>query len=626
MITEIRQKSQNEKVLLQITFSDKSEVLEFFDEFSLAQSSQIEYSIGLDTIDATLSQELVSDFLKRIFDTVYANDGTLLFNDNPSHLISLRSTLFGLKNPQKRPASSSSLPKIATRDCDSRDHKSSIPSLPSEEKKKTLTWLLSKNREHSLKYLDQLSPQKNSVTTPSSPPLAPEITIKGFNSEGYWPLIQSLPHDEQPKILAELELPDIIERAQKLEKELASNEMFYDDLDATRTMFLAALLCLQQEKITKNQLASLHLLDSAIRTLYISPYSYLVHQYEDNQKLKSSVVFFESPKTTSRPTHVLRHHYDTIIVPNEQTKLKDLPKEMQLPLARRFFNFTDTEWDHFCDEMQNAEKSEQYIHILVTPQFGCWSSIIFKIQQVLKCMQILDWYKNTDVGLIKERIMVIPSFSMFQAAINAKAKTFNRKSVQLIPTYYYLDEQQYARYKSVGQIPVTMYLPERESWLQYNSHQGKFRSSVDGHPAETAFAGAIHDVYHAFRELMMSEQVSLARTRLAAVAKIHPKNQLNPAERPIDEVLVDGELIYCYNSSIDSIFDRVGTAQIFGDLFYTASIKTRLHDDLKRAFIEDMVQHKDEWLENFNIGKQDLRENDQEIYDEIGKSNTFSMN
>ncbi|VEB35211.1 Uncharacterised protein [Legionella sainthelensi] len=42
-----------------------------------------------------------------------------------------------------------------------------------------------------------------------------------------------------------------------------------------------------------------------------------------------------------------------------------------------------------------------------------------------------------------------------------------------------------------------------------------------------------------------------------------------------------------------------------------------MHDDLKHAFIEDMVIHQEEWQKLYHLGRSDLRENDQKIFDEI---------
>lgn len=223
------------------------------------------------------------------------------------------------------------------------------------------------------------------------------------------------------------------------------------------------------------------------------------------------------------PTSVKRCNYDAVVSFQEIIPVSSLPDRMQKPLMQRFFNFNNSEWDHFCTEMAKAPLSEQCFHVLIVPEQGCWSSIIFRIQEMLKCMRVLDWLVALEKGVFAvERIMPVPSFSMFQAAINAKAHTLNRKPVALIPTYGYVEAEHYAELKSMGKIAMAMYLPESDSNKRYQHDKGSFRTSIDGHPKETAFGGVIHDVYHALRELAMTENVAKARMRLARIAKQHP--------------------------------------------------------------------------------------------------------
>ena len=56
------------------------------------------------------------------------------------------------------------------------------------------------------------------------------------------------------------------------------------------------------------------------------------------------------------------------------------------------------------------------------------------------------------------------------------------------------------------------------------------------------------------------------------------------------------------------------------DIFNTYTLKGRLHNDLKRAFIEDMVVNVQLWQEEFNLGRSDLLEEDQAIYDSMKKT------
>lgn len=454
-----------------------------------------------------------------------------------------------------------------------------------------------------------------------TPPPAPETVVKGYNANGYWDLINSLAPDERKQILAELETPQIIARAQRLKSQLAQNEVTYQELNTTREMFLAALLLLQRNEISKNQLASLHLVDSAIRTLYTDPYGYLTYIFAENGYIQHSISAFPATAMKDLPEKVVKSRFNEIPLPNYNYTISELPSRMQQPLVKRFFNFSDDEWITFTNEMILAPESEQFIHVLVSPEFGCWSSIIFRIQDVLECMHILDWYKQAMVGVLIEKIMVVPSFTMFQAAMNAKAKALNRTTLEFVPTYNYLDDNTYCREKSIGRIPLTLYLPERQLRYQYNSTEGKFRTNIDGHPNETAFAGAIHDTYHGLRELQMTPDIATARVRLASLAKYHPDNIFDSNGRSISTILMDGELVFSYPLHTNTIFKHEPRCQQvkFGGLFYVESLRGVLSNDLKRTFIRDMVEHSDEWLESFNIGRDDLLHYDQVIYNAIKK-------
>ena len=446
-------------------------------------------------------------------------------------------------------------------------------------------------------------------------------TTKKLELDPYEELIRSIPEDERHDVINELNSDCVIARAQRLCTQLSNNERVGLNVDESRTLFLAALRNVRDKKISANQLATLHILDSAIRTLYVNPMMYFIHKYVDsNSKVAMAYNLAAVTNLRGLPTSVKRYPYNALIFPKEGMTESDLPCRMQKPLMQRFFNFTEIEWIAFVSEMANTPESEQNFHILIAPDEGCWSSIIFKIQKVLKIMRVLDWFVDSKDGFITEKIMLVPSFSMFQAAINAKAKTLSREPVALVPTYGYIEEEHYVHLKSFGKIALAMYLPEKRPWDRYNDDTGRFRTKIDGHPAETAFGGAIHDVYHAMREMAMSENVAKARFRLATIAKKHPKNQKDSCRRKVDEILIDGELIFSYPAHIDTTFcleRRSASAQIFGDIFYETSLRPALHEDLKRAFIEDMVVNKQLWEEEYQLDASDLREEDQKIYREI---------
>lgn len=443
----------------------------------------------------------------------------------------------------------------------------------------------------------------------------------------YDELIASIPEPEKASLLSELNNSIITSRLERLIHELYNLEMVGINEVDTRTLFLAALRGVKTNQISAAQLATLHVVDSAIRTLYTNPMVYFIHKYIDSDsELQRTYNLFFIANMKGLPASVKRFFFELTLLPKEGMVVNELPWRMRIPLIKRFFNLTDSEWQVFIKDMNNAPKSERFYYILHAPEEGCWSSITSNIQKVLKCMRVLDWMVDSKNGLYVEKIMVVPSFSMFQAALNAKAHTLKRNPIQLVPSYGYVTEEHCTELKKSGKMPFTLYLPERVQSMRYQAQVGGYRANIDGHPFETAFAGAIHDVYHAMREMSMSENVAKARMRLAEIAKAHPNNKKSPDSRAVDNFLIDGELIFSYPPNIDTMFDpefRSEEAELFGKIFY--SMGGNMHEDLKRSFIEDMVKNKSIWQDQFSLGRDDLLSEDLVIYDEIEKNHRKSL-
>lgn len=433
------------------------------------------------------------------------------------------------------------------------------------------------------------------------------------NNAAFNEVIRSIPDDERDSVLAELDSSFLIaSRAKKLQEQLFNEEMVIENESEARNLFLAALQLLKQHKITVGQFASLHILDSAFRTLYTHRAPNIIDTYIAKSFRNKTVNLFDTTKDS--PEQISRFHFDSATEPSR-------PLIHPKQLLQSFFNFRDSEWNEFAKQMQAAPRSEQFFQVLATPIGAPRSTLISIIQRILRCMREITWKVETaDGGVQDEKIMLVPSFSMFQAAINAKAQTLNRNPVELLPTYGYIKADHYAILKASGKLAAAMYLPERQEQLRYQDSEGRFRTTIDGHLHETAFAGFIHDVYHAMREMAMSENVAKARFRLAAIAKKHPKNKINADSRKVSSILIDGELIHSHDPRDDTMFDpnsREIFGEIFGKLFYVPALKDRLHADLKRAFIKDMVVNKDVWEKEFNLGRYDLMLSDSRIYDAI---------
>lgn len=85
----------------------------------------------------------------------------------------------------------------------------------------------------------------------------------------------------------------------------------------------------------------------------------------------------------------------------------------------------------------------------------------------------------------------------------------------------------------------------------------------------------------------------------------------------MSDILIDGELIRSFPKDFDTIFRiRPNRAQIFGEIFKESGVD-KLHPELKRAFLQDMVINKVLWQEMYQLGGADLLTEDQHTYDLI---------
>ncbi len=425
----------------------------------------------------------------------------------------------------------------------------------------------------------------------------------------YNEIISSLPLEEKDDALKQMaEDREVQLRAEKLSQQIADGDYIDPGMEDGRTLLLSSLKLLQEGSISVAELASIHLLDSAVRTLTSS-----LTLFSDEERVEGYV---------AEPQHSLniqRFKYDAVVYP-VSLGFDRLPDRMRAPLVRRFFHFTDDEWLIFCDKMQSVAMFEQYCYAVPATKTENWSPLIKAIQNMLQCFQMLCWLKPREGGGYKEEtIMLVPSFTMFQVALEVKARSLNNRiPVHLIPTYGYVNFKRYTELKSQGLLAMAMYLPEFHPSSRYQTFVGRFRTNIDGFPHETAFAGAIHDMYHSFRELAMSENVARARMRLAAIARKHP-DCVDYRGRTFDELLVDGELLHSYPLHLDTVFKgsaRPLHAMRFGEIFYNTSI-TKLPPKLHHLFIEDMVKNAQLWQDEYALGRSDLLDSDQYHYDVI---------
>ncbi len=469
----------------------------------------------------------------------------------------------------------------------------------------------------------------------SIPPAPPLPSHPGFYVPGYSRLVQSLPEEEKQKF--DSEDPSIIPQEIKAcaYSIISCCPLIALDGNLARRVTLTALKALEQQLITVEQLASFHILDGALRDLVTHSAFYQVQKTVIQGNLERKTTLCESSKKDinelrRRLKDLIKPYTYDAIIKIDPALLSSWESMPTTPLLQSFFNFNQTQWNDFCHILKSKPPSEQIYYTINAPCLGSWSPLISRIQEMIRPLQTQKIFAIHSEGITTESLIIVPSFSMLQAFIDVTAKTFGRKPPQLVPTYYRLNDKDYARLKVTGQIPISLYFPEASADKRYQWSNPQFKGLIDGFEQEGPFASALHDVYHALRELEMTEKMRDACYYLANLAEQHPKNSKDENSIPVSELLIDGELILCNFRHPLSVFKNnnieANTFEfIFGDIFHFRTIKMSLHDDLKSAFITDMVRHKQRWKEHFGLGREDLREAEQKMYDAIYRLNFLKL-
>lgn len=443
-----------------------------------------------------------------------------------------------------------------------------------------------------------------------TPPENPSSAVPGFDVPGFMRLIRSIPEYERNALLKTLDTQSVERKANDYWHAIKTrNEnpiAIISQTTDSRSVFISALKCLQQGKISVAEVASLHIWDAALR-MYCGQdqMSRICYEFILNNETIRTTLIADPVTGSGRPSNLTYIGYS---VTNRMVSpgLGRDDGTCDAPIAKRFFNLTDREYAEFSAIMKDAPLTEQSGILIVIPHEGCLSTLIHKVDEVIHVGSPLTIYQidnSNEAHPVK--VILAPSFTMLQAVLDVKAKTLRNKPVTLVPTYYRLTEEDYTTLKLGRQIALGLYLPEQSSHLQYSLNNRRYVGEVDGHGMEFPYAVIRHDFYHALRELAMTENVATARWRIGAVIN----------DRSLDTKIADGELIHSHPRCLDTTFKKRNShAQSFGDIFNLL----KLNPSQKKLVVSDMVMHRDEWSENFNITRQNIP-NDFLLYHEISE-------
>ncbi|MEC7839880.1 MAG: hypothetical protein VX777_07555 [Chlamydiota bacterium] len=429
------------------------------------------------------------------------------------------------------------------------------------------------------------------------------------SDSGYENLIASFGDLDKASVICEME------SVQKLEiKDLVdcvkNGDWFPEQSKMHRTTIIA-LRALNEGSLSLEQLATMHILDAAYSSLICQRVMYAVEfDVDDSGEEVKYVNSMEAPIRRSVP--VRKYTYKQMGY-SERVNSNKFPTYSKFlkPILQRYFSLNEEGWKSFCEKMEKTPLSERYFTVIPTFAHGCWSGIVARIQSLGLCLfQEIDFlHSHCETGeLLRQKIAVVPSFSMFQAFIDCACESNNSSKVTLIPTYGFLEEGKYVQYKRKRQIPVSLYFPRKEFGRAYNPSFSEFRFTLDGWDQEGIFAAVIHDINHAFEETKYSDTFSNFRYWLAEIVKGHPDGIFNRGKVSVYENLVDADFDYSVNN--------------VGDLLYSSSVIRKMTPELKGYIIRALVDHATFLKDSYGISKDDLREEDQILFDKILREST----
>ncbi|MEC7839298.1 MAG: hypothetical protein VX777_04585 [Chlamydiota bacterium] len=435
---------------------------------------------------------------------------------------------------------------------------------------------------------------------PNPPPPPNSENYPGYDQPGYFRLMGSLSETDRKCVEASFKsvtqnqlsaFVDVIKegRFHKFRKE---EEMYTNNV--------MALLALQKGLLSVNQVATMLFCDAAVTTLISHKLSYFHFQRVENGKDIRSTTVSEGSFCQSDPSEIRYESYKYLGLGNDVSKDKVVTifgEEFCKPILQRFFGFSDILWRKFCEKLESEEisDSERFFYINTIPKFGCWSGIVSEINEVLsKILQPQFLISQLDSGkLLKEKVMITPSFSMYQLFLDVLSTFCSLRKIKLVPTYGLSGQNFYTNLKVAGQVAVSLYFPEKKSWLAYDFENPDFKVKVDGWVREGTLAVIIHDIYHSIRELWFTESCSIMRFFFAEIARALGDEQTCYQ-------LIDGEVLTQSQASIGNIFNTI-----------------KPEERVKNAMIQFMVDEALTLGRDYNIGRNDLEESDRKLYDKL---------
>ena len=253
---------------------------------------------------------------------------------------------------------------------------------------------------------------------------------------------------------------------------------------------------------------------------------------------------------------------------------------------QKYFKLSDYGIERLLSGLESKPDSEKYYHTITLPlsPVHTWSPGHRRVIDIIKLLYPVEVGQSSQFVSVKRHVMVIPSFSMFEAC----SKVFyNDNAIPYVPL---LGE--------CTKATISFFKRRDKRVLHVGMQQAPVPVEADNHYFGPHLY-SVHDFYHGLRDGMLTLADRRAISHI--VDRIFSR-RINENTETIKWMLDDGELY------------REG--QHFGYLFDPAH--EILWDDAhKRALLTDMVLLSDFWDAEFYITPDKLLPPEKEIYDSI---------
>jgi TPR repeat protein len=294
------------------------------------------------------------------------------------------------------------------------------------------------------------------------------------------------------------------------------------------------------------------------------------------------IMSYEFPGTIT----TIQNYFLPIIDQPPYPELRTLSILENKDFIQKYFGLTDYGINRLLSYLEPSPDSEKYYHTIELPlgAFYSWSPGNQRVMDIMKFLYPVEVGPANQFISAKKHVMVIPSFSIFEACAKA---LYENNAIRYVPLLGECTKATISFFKHRDKRVLHVGMPQAVVPTEADNHYfGPYLYSV-------------HDFYHGLRD---GELTPEDRRAICHIVDRIFSRRINEKTEEINWDLDDGEHYF--------------KNQNFGYLFDSAR-KITWDDAHKRALLTDMALLSDFWKAEFHITSDKLLPPEKEIYDSI---------